>query len=154
MSLKCTLVLTKTQKSVPTMTTLLLCVCLGTCWLNCGCLSVTQATSAPETHTPWTHPQAWHGLIPPFEPYWVLWCGIPNFSVCLSGCGQQTTQLSQSNFTKGDSCKSMCEKTNHLKPHSVKHGMWIKVPCISAHHVLIGKGCGFERSGEEFEYMA
>lgn len=57
-------------------------------------------------------------------------------------------------FTQSDSCKRMCEKTNHFKPHPVKHGMWINVPCISAHYVLIFGGMWFLRSVEEFEDMA
>ena len=111
----------------------------------------------PHTHRRWAHPPARHSLIPPFEPCWVLWYGTPysaNFSVCLSGCGQQKYSTLRSHFTEADSCERMCEKTNHWKPHPVKHGMWIHVPCILAHHVLIGKGCGFERSVEECEGMA
>lgn len=53
--LPCGVELTETPKSALTVTALLLCVCLGTCWLNCGCLSVTQATSALSRHTHTLH---------------------------------------------------------------------------------------------------
>lgn len=156
--LTCTAVMTDKSKSVLTMTTFLLCVCLGTCWLNCGCLRRhLERHACTHTHRRWAHPPARHSLIPPFEPCWVLWYGTPrsaNFSVCLSGCGQQNYSTLRSHFTEADYCERMCEKTNHWKPHPVKHGMWIHVPCILAHHVLIGKGCGFERSVEECEGMA
>lgn len=134
------------------MTTLLLCVCLGTCWLNCGCLSVTQATSAPETHMhihrgyTLRSDTVWSIYPNPTEFCGMAYPAMPAFE-SLPGCGQQTQSNLQSHFTQGDSCKRMCEKANHLKPHPVKHGMWINVLRISTHNVLIWEGCGFERSG-------
>lgn len=73
----------------------------------------------------------------------VVWY-TPRCQLFSLSLGMWSTNYStlQSHFTEGDSCKRMCEKADHLKPHPVKHGMRINVLCTSAHHVLIGKGCG------------
>lgn len=93
------------------------------------------------------HP--WHSLIPPFEPYWILWyCAdpaVPTFK-SVSRDVVNTRLKSPASFLWGwfAGCVRRLITQNPL----VKHGMWINVPCISAHLLLIGKGCGFERSVE------
>lgn len=132
-----------------------LCVCLGTFRLNCGRLSDARATSAPETHTPWTESPPWHSLIPPFEPYWILRYGVHPAAPTFESVSRDVVNT---RLKSPVSCLwgwfAGCVRRLITHNPLVKHGMWINVPCISAHLLLIGKGCGFESSAEEFEDMA
>lgn len=118
-------------------------------------LSVIQVTSTLETHTVDTPSTPQSDLSIRTLLSFVVLYTQPCQRLSLS-LGMWSTNYSNlhSHFTQSDSCKRMCEKTNHFKPHPVKHGMWINVPCISAHCVLISEGCGFLRSVEESEDMA
>ena len=105
----CTVVLTDESKSVLTMTTFLLCVCLGTCWLNCGCLRrhlKRERERHTHTHTPThthTHTGDEHTLQP--DTAWSLhsnpaeFCGmvhptVPTFQSVSRDVVNKSTRLS------------------------------------------------------------
>lgn len=112
--------LTETWKSVLTLTADLLCVCLGKCWLNCGCLKVTQATRTSRIRPPARHPTE-------------FLCH-PSFS--LPRCGRHTSPVS---FHSGWFLwKALCD---WLETNPVKAGAWMKVFMLT-HYTFTGNGCG------------